>query len=350
MHKTFLKGKITLEDYFFALKAFVELKSLAKAFGIGNENGLTLIIEDSFKSNHEAHVRPTSQASKGYSRLTTAEILRLLTDDLRRSKTQSSALFWEAIWPSLLSNGWRSEKLGTSNSYALSYKGPMRFIIPEVDKFPMKLVKGTHYFDSISDVLSQVASKPHLIELRTIPSNDFPNDKGEKCAEKENMGWEYSSDHHSHDHIQPQNPDVSAEVSMFNIVDTSMGAEKVAELRSLSTGIIKDSASENCSLPMINKEFAVVSYSSSTKDESQLKIKMLEADENNVVERQSIDTTMKFDDHRVDPLPTLNMNIMKNSTRSSQKTIKVLEDLASEIAKAKNKRKGLDYLLAKFKA
>lgn len=79
---------------------------------------------------------------------------------------RSNDLFWEAVWPRLLVKGWTSVQ---PKDHALT------FLIPGIDSFPREdLIKGIHYFVSVTDLLSKVASDPNLI---CVPNNGANDDK-----------------------------------------------------------------------------------------------------------------------------------------------------------------------------
>ncbi|KAM1301187.1 hypothetical protein ACFX2H_012262 [Malus domestica] len=229
--KTFGEGKILLEEYVFILKARVGLNALVEAVGIGTgKKDLTGIVTETLKSNHVAPVRPEIPTGKACSSLTPLEIVNFLTGGFRLSKARSSDLFWEAVWPRLLARGWHSEQ--PYPGFSTGSKNSLVFLIPGIKKFSKrKLVKGSHYFDSVSDVLNKVASDPELLELET-------------GANKEN-GWtdETKLDEHDfpnqqrHCYLQPRTPNrSSADVVKFTVVDTSLSnrkTSKVRELRSL---------------------------------------------------------------------------------------------------------------------
>ncbi|KAG2267677.1 hypothetical protein Bca52824_062232 [Brassica carinata] len=66
----------------------------------------------------------------------------------------------------LLARGWHSEK-PKDRGYNTS-KDNIVFIVPGVKRFSRgKLLKGDHYFDSVSDILTKVALEPELLELET---------------------------------------------------------------------------------------------------------------------------------------------------------------------------------------
>ena len=248
MSKTFLEGKILLEDYVLTLKASVGLQALVEAVGVGKgKEDLTGLTIDSMKSTQALPLRPEIPVGKACSMLSSAEIISFLTGDFRLSKARTSDLFWEAVWPRLLARGWHSEQPGSYN-YAVSSKTALVFLAPGVKKFSRKLVKGNHYFDSVSDVLGKVASDPQLIELETVADNG--------CTEREGNGWtgetklerENSPDQPRHCYLKVKTPNRSTDGMKFTVVDTSLASEKmkkVRELRSLPFGVLRTSNFEN---------------------------------------------------------------------------------------------------------
>ncbi|XP_027329878.1 uncharacterized protein LOC113846135 isoform X2 [Abrus precatorius] len=264
--KTFVEGKMLLEDYVFTLKASVGLKALVEGVGVGKgKEDLTGLTIDSTRSTQSLPVRQEIPVGKACSMLTPSEIISFLTGDFRLSKARTSDLFWEAVWPRLLARGWHSEQ-PDSHNYAVASKNSLVFLVPGVKKFSRKLVKGNHYFDSVSDVLGKVASDPELIELETIADND--------CTSKEGNGWtkdtkldrENSPDQPRHCYLKVKTPNRSSDVMKFTVVDTSLASEKmtkVRELRSLPFGVLKacsfenDSDDENSSEEQANESVSV---------------------------------------------------------------------------------------------
>ncbi|XP_061349219.1 uncharacterized protein LOC133294547 [Gastrolobium bilobum] len=246
--KTFAEGKMPLEDYVLALKASVGLKALVEGVGVGKgKEDLTGLSVDSTKSNHAHPLRPEMPVGKACSMLTPAEIISFLTGDFRLSKARTSDLFWEAVWPRLLARGWHSEQPGSYN-YAVASKHPLVFLVPGVKKFSRKLVKGNHYFDSVSDVLGKVASDPELIELETVADNDCTSKEGNGWTKETKLARENSPDQPRHCYLKVKTPNRSTDVMKFTVVDTSLASEKmkkVRELRSLPFGVLRASSFEN---------------------------------------------------------------------------------------------------------
>ncbi|CAN1806970.1 hypothetical protein LINPERHAP1_LOCUS24861 [Linum perenne] len=236
--KSFGDGKMMLEEFVFALKAAVGLNALVEAVGIGKgKQDLTSTAMDSLRSNHVTSVRPEVPVGKDCSKLTPLEIVNILTGGYRLSKTRSNDIFWEAVWPRLLARGWRSEqpKDGFRNSLV--------FIVPGIKRFSRrKLVKGDHYFDSITDVLSKVASNLSLLELdvggenKSKEENGFVN--GTKFDQEDSNGKE------RHCYLKPRRRssvhDRNGGMS-FTIVDTSLASgekNKITQLRRLPTEVM----------------------------------------------------------------------------------------------------------------
>ncbi|XP_060971922.1 uncharacterized protein LOC115716096 [Cannabis sativa] len=242
--KTYGEGKISLQEYVFTLKASFGLNALVEAVGIGKgKQDLTGIAMETPRSNQVAHVRPEIPIGKACSALTTPEIVNFLTGDFRLSKARSSDLFWEAVWPRLLARGWHSEEPNNHGVVAVS-KHSLVFLIPGIKKFSRrKLVKGEHYYDSVSDVLSKVASDPSLLEIESCKINEENVWIDETKSDQEDF-----SNQERHCYLKPRTPNHTTTDDMkFTVVDTTSLANgkvrKVRELRSLPTEIIYTSTS-----------------------------------------------------------------------------------------------------------
>ncbi|KAF4355194.1 hypothetical protein F8388_012969, partial [Cannabis sativa] len=173
--KTYGEGKISLEQYVLTLKATFGLPALVEAVGV--EKG--------------------SKISQESSWILLKPINMLL-------KARSSDLFWEAVWPRLLDRGWHSEE-PYNHGFPTGSRNSLVFLIPGIKKFSRrKLVKGDHYFDSVSDVLRKVASNPELIEIECDRS-------------KEENGWTDETK--------------GANVTKFTVVDTSLSNGKSCSVR-----------------------------------------------------------------------------------------------------------------------
>lgn len=190
------------------------------------------------KTNNMFFVQPDVPFGKACSALTSADIIRFLTGDFRLSKARSSDLFWEAVWPRLLARGWHSEQ-PKDHSFANS-KNSLVFLIPGVKKFSRrKLVKGDHYFDSVSDVLNKVASEPGLLELEIDAANGSDVKENDRLDQPVKHDSDGLSKKQHHRYLQPRKSSYNRHVMQFTIVDTSLfygaGQSKVRELRSLPT-------------------------------------------------------------------------------------------------------------------
>jgi hypothetical protein len=240
--KTFVDGKMLLEDYVLTLKASVGIKALVEAVGVGKgRQDLTGVSVDSVKFTQTVPVRPEIPVGKACSKLTPSEIISFLTGDFRLSKARASDLFWEAVWPRLLERGWHSEQPRSYN-YAAASKNTLVFLVPGVKKFSRKLVKGNHYFDSLSDVLRKVACDPELIDLETNADTDCTNNEGNGWTKDTKLDRENSpADEPRHCYLKMKTPNRSTDVIKFTVVDTSLASEKtnnVRELRSLPFGVL----------------------------------------------------------------------------------------------------------------
>lgn len=229
--KTFGDGKMLLEEYVFSLKAAVGLNALVEAVGIGKgKEDLTGMAVECMKSNQVLAVRPEIPIGKACSKLTPLEIIEFLTGDYRLSKARSNDLFWEAVWPRLLARGWHSEQ-PNNQSCAAGSKHSLVFLIPGVNKFSKrKLVKGNHYFDSVTDVLNKVASEPGLLEL------EFGADKGNNIkvenglADETKLGQDLP-DKNRHYYLKPRISNRATDAIKFTIVDTSLVSEGISGVR-----------------------------------------------------------------------------------------------------------------------
>ncbi|XP_006651369.2 uncharacterized protein LOC102720970 [Oryza brachyantha] len=222
MFKSFNEGQTSLADFVFNLKSTVGTEAFVEAVAIGKgKDDLTGFVMDPSKPNHVLSIQPGMPAGKDCSSLASEDIIKFLTGDFRRSKTRSNDLFWEAVWPRLLARGWHSEK---PNDVSTT-KNCLVFIVPGIQRFSRsELTKGTHYFDSVSDVLKKVVADPVLLEL-----------------EVDEMGNPVTADNNGCDAEMKLNQDVPSdgynEPPKFTIIDTSLvqGEEpsQVRELRNL---------------------------------------------------------------------------------------------------------------------
>ena len=174
--KSYVEGRTSLEEYISYLKSTVGLGVLVEAISIGKEKGdLTRLDVEPRKNSPGAFSAPNCKALSSFG---PSDIIQSLTGGFRLSKTKSDDLFWEAVWPRLLARGWHSEQ-PIYQGYVTS-KDYLVFLIPGVEKFlRRKLVKGDHYFDSVSDVLNKVVAEPNILELEEEES------KVHSCNEEE---------------------------------------------------------------------------------------------------------------------------------------------------------------------
>ncbi|KAI9113765.1 hypothetical protein K1719_015016 [Acacia pycnantha] len=264
--KALAEGKVLLEDYVLSLKASVGLSALIEAVGVGKGNDLTGINAESLKPTHILPIRPEIPVGKACSMLTLEEIITFLTGNFRRSKARSSDLFWEAVWPRLLARGWHSEQPG-SHDYAFASKNSLVFLVPGVKKFSRKLVKGNHYFNSVSDVLGKVASNPELIELDSAAGNDSTNKEENGWTKETNLNRESSPDQQRHCYLKPRTPNCSNNIRKFTVVDTSPTVEKtrkIRELRSLPLGVLETSSENDSDNEEASEEKTIESDSVTT--------------------------------------------------------------------------------------
>ncbi|KAI3425513.1 SANT domain-containing protein, partial [Psidium guajava] len=229
------EGRTPFEEYVFTVKDAVGLGNLVKAVGIGTgKRDLTRVVNESAKEKNM--VPPPIPTGKSCSLLSAAEIIKLLTGDFRLSKARSRDLFWEAIWPRLLARGWHSEQpqhYGHSGS-----RHSLVFLIPGVKEFiKWRLVKGNHYFDSISDLLNKVKSEPELIELElgAVQENNLEEESWQDPSSKCDLDDMLDGKCHQ-SYLQPQNSKPSPASAGFVIVDTSSirpGPDKMGDVRLL---------------------------------------------------------------------------------------------------------------------
>ncbi|XP_018845903.1 uncharacterized protein LOC109009747 isoform X2 [Juglans regia] len=218
--KSFAEGRTSFDEFVFYLKSTVDIQILVEAVAIGKgKEDLTGLALESGKTNQIFQVFPNLPTGKDCSSLTPSDILKFLTGGFRLSKARCNDIFWEAVWPRLLARGWHSEQ--PKNQGYVSSKHYLVFLVPGVKKFSRrKLVKGDHYFDSVSDVLSKVASEPKLLELEAEEATL------RSCNED---GWvqEVTSDpddpsnHQRHCYLKPRVTSSSPNPMKFTVVDTS---------------------------------------------------------------------------------------------------------------------------------
>ncbi|KAL5135670.1 hypothetical protein HKD37_03G008524 [Glycine soja] len=245
--RKFVEGKMPFEEYVFALKDAVGIDLLIAAVGIGKgKQDLTGTAVEPTKTNHTFSVRPEIPIGKACSSLTPADVIKFLTGDFRLSKARSSDLFWEAVWPRLLAKGWHSEQ--PIDQVVSGSKQSLVFLVPGVKKFSRrKLIKGDHYFDSISDVLNKVASDPGLLETESQATEGSVD--REKTEDKGDL--EGVPNREQVHYLQSQSSKSYQDLTKFTIVDTSMvhdmNQRKVTQMRSLPFQTISVSTIPSCS-------------------------------------------------------------------------------------------------------
>lgn len=225
----FVAGKISFEEYIFKIKDTVGIHMLLEAVGIGKgKQDLTGTALEPIKNNHVISFRPEVPIGKACSSLTASEIIKFLTGNFRLSKARMNDLFWEAVWPRLLARGWHSEQPKLS----------LVFLVPGIEKFSRSLVKGNQYFDSVSDVLKNVASNSGILELdNEPPKGSESEDRKDRWDLPKSQGPNDLPNKQHHHYLLPRSVNGSRDLRKFTIVDTSMllvaEKPKVRELRSL---------------------------------------------------------------------------------------------------------------------
>ncbi|CAL0308563.1 unnamed protein product [Lupinus luteus] len=212
--KSYVEGNASLEEYIYSLKSSVGLGVLVEAVGIGKEKeDLTSLHVEGRKINRVFPI-PTS---KDWASLRPNDILKLLTGGFRLSKKKSNDLFWEAVWPRLLARGWHSEQ--PKNQGYFSTKDHLVFLTPGVEKFSRrKLVKGNHYFDCVTDVLSKVVAEPNLLELEEEARVDCSNDEDPEKRPNE----DHHSDSRRHCYLKPRAFTYNTDRTKFMVIDSSL--------------------------------------------------------------------------------------------------------------------------------
>ncbi|CAJ1921386.1 unnamed protein product [Sphenostylis stenocarpa] len=210
--QSYVEGRVSLEEYILSMKSTVGLGVLVEAVGIGKEKEDLTSLDVELGKNNWLFSAPTSKA---WSSLAPSDIIKYLTGGLRLSKAKSNDLFWEAVWPRLLARGWHSEQ-PQHQSYVRS-KDYLVFLIPGVKKFSRrKLVKGDHYFDSVSDVLNKVVAEPNLLEFeeetKVGSSNDEEPEKGSNKDDQYN--------YHRQCYLKPRAS--TTDHIKFMVIDTSL--------------------------------------------------------------------------------------------------------------------------------
>ncbi|GLT28920.1 hypothetical protein SLA2020_038220 [Shorea laevis] len=215
--KTYAEGKMSFDDYFFSLKDIFGLRALVEAVGIGKGKADLISLAMESPKTNQAEI----PSGKACSSLTSSDIIRFLTGDFRLSKARSHDIFWEAIWPRLLARGWHSEQ--PKYQWSVSSKHHLVFLIPGVKKFSRrKLVKGDHYFDSVTDILSKVASEPNLLELDADGVGLRSCNEEDGRVLEEPLDQDDPSHHKRHCYLKPQVSSGSLSHVKFTIVDSSL--------------------------------------------------------------------------------------------------------------------------------
>ncbi|XP_072958847.1 uncharacterized protein [Typha angustifolia] len=233
--KTFNEGSASFEGFILTLKSTVGMEGLVKAIGIGEgKHGLTGTVMDPTRTNQNISLHPEIPIGKACSLLTSADIIKFLTGDFRLSKARSNDIFWEAVWPRLLARGWHSEQPKDLSS--VGSKHALVFLIPGIKKFSRnKLVKGNHYFDSISDVLSKVASEPSLLVLDAEEAKCNGGNSDENgWATDAKLDQNGLSDHQQQCYVPPGLPNDNSVMMKFTVIDTSLVKEGLCKVRELS--------------------------------------------------------------------------------------------------------------------
>ncbi|XP_050382041.1 uncharacterized protein LOC126798981 [Argentina anserina] len=251
-YRSFAEGRTSLEEYVSSLKSTVGIPVLVEAVGIGKRGeDLTGFPIEPGKNNQEAPV-PASRVPNGkaFASLTFNELMKLLTGGVRLSKARCTDIFWEAVWPRLLANGWHSEQPRDRGYVSSGHY--LVFLMPGIKKYSKrKLTKGEHYLDSVSDVLNKVTSEPKLIQL-DAEKDPVGNEGGwspEAMSDQEDM-----SSFQRPCYLKPRVSTSNSNHMKFTVVDTSLvhGAKSrgIMELRDLpveleTTNEQSDSSSES---------------------------------------------------------------------------------------------------------
>ncbi|OIW17495.1 hypothetical protein TanjilG_22607 [Lupinus angustifolius] len=100
-----------------------------------------------------------------------------------------------------------------------STKDHLVFLTPGVEKFSRrKLVKGDHYFDCVTDVLSKVVAEPNLLELEEEARADCSNDEDPEKGPNE----DHHSDSHRHCYLKPRASNNNTDCTKFMVIDSSL--------------------------------------------------------------------------------------------------------------------------------
>ncbi|CAL5092774.1 unnamed protein product [Urochloa decumbens] len=248
--KSFGDSQTSLKEFVFALKSIVGTEVFVEAVGVGKgKHDLTGFVMDQSEPNQALSIHRDLPTGKDFSSLASKDMIKLLTGDSRRSKAGSNVIFWEAVWPRLLGKGWHSEQ----PKDVRAAKNCIVFLMPGIKRFSRsELTKGTHYFDSVSDVLKKVSADPVLLALEADGIEHG-------LAAEENGGFMDVKLN------QDSPPDGYQELPKFPIIDTTLveGEEpfNVLELRKLP-------ADANFSFALSHHAPNMMSYSSSEKEDA----------------------------------------------------------------------------------
>ncbi|XP_061348509.1 uncharacterized protein LOC133293903 [Gastrolobium bilobum] len=279
--KSYVEGRASLEKYISSLKSIVGLGVLVEAVGIGKEKeDLTSLSAGSGKNNRLFSAR----TSKSWSSLAPSDIIKLLTGGFRLSKAKSKDLFWEAVWPRLLARGWHSEQ--PKNQGYVNSKDYLVFLMPGVENFSRrKLVRGDHYFDSVSDVLSKVVAEPNLLELEEETKVGNCNEEPETGSYEDDQ-----SDYHLQCYLKPRASTYNTAHMEFMVIDTSlMHGGKSSGLRELK------SVPGN-SVGKVEVDAAAITYKGANRTRKVNRDKvMLESINQKLTKFRVIDSSMLYD-------------------------------------------------------
>ncbi|KAK9919855.1 hypothetical protein M0R45_028430 [Rubus argutus] len=250
-YKSFAEGRTSLEQYVSFLKSTVGIHVLVKAVGIGKgEEDLTGFAIEPGKNNQEIPGCPAPKIPNGkaFASLTFTEIVKFLTGGFRLSKARCNDIFWEAVWPRLLANGWHSEQ--PKNRGYVSSEHYLVFLMPGIKKYSRrKLTKGGHYLDSVSDVLNKVASEPKLIQLEAdedIVGNEEGGWVPEATSDQEDLSYQQRPCY-----LKPRVSTSNPNHMKFTVVDTSLvhggKSHGIVELRYLPVELKTNSKQSNFS-------------------------------------------------------------------------------------------------------
>ncbi|XP_031268328.1 uncharacterized protein LOC116126790 [Pistacia vera] len=255
--KSFAEGRTSLDIYVSYLKATVGLSALIESVGIGKgKEDLTSLSMEPVKINQVFPVCPKMPCGKACSSLTSSDIIKFLTGGFRLSKARCNDIFWEAVWPRLLARGWHSEQ--PKNQGYITSKDYLVFLMPGIKKFSRrKLVKGDHYFDSVSDILSKVASEPKLLELEAEESRVSSFNGEDQWVAEDLSDQDDPSNRQPHCYLKPRTSNCNSEQMKFMVVDSSLvhggKSSKVRELRFLPVDF--KNSSKTTSLSRENKGY-----------------------------------------------------------------------------------------------